>query len=142
MGQSDLYLWDIRHELILRLTDDLYSDEDPWFDPSGRLVVFSSDRGNPEIEGGMDLFLIELSTRSIDRLTQDGFKNIRPFWIENSSSTITYLSDRSGVLNVWSFNLSQDQEKKYQMTNLQQHTHYHTGVYDHYPYHCSGRKIY
>lgn len=125
-GQMDIYLWDVTSNFAVRLTDDIYTDIDPCIGPENS-IVFSSDRGRPDIDGGIDLFLLETSSGKITQLTKDRHKNTKPFWFSGEPERIYFLSDRSGTPNVWSLTLDDAYQLEY---TLQQVTNYHTGFQD------------
>ena len=132
-GQSDLYIWDISKEQAIRLTNDLYSDNEPCFSPSSNYIVFSSDRCRPETDSGTDLFILDLSNGEIIQITKDSFRNSKPFWTRSQPRMIYYLSDRTGTQNVWALELPELSNSSNSKVNIYQVTNYHTGFYDIYP---------
>ena len=124
-GKSDIFLLNIDQDQIFNLTNDIYTDRDPSFDPTGTNIVFSSDRIKNNYNTGLDLFMMELSSGNIHLLLKDQARKIFPSWSKSDPYKIHYLSDRSGMTNIWS--LSRDEEKVEYLT-LRQETDLHTGI--------------
>ena len=127
-GQTDLFLWNIEADVTIRLTDDIYSDHDPIFGPDGQWLAFSSDRGRPDVDGGMDLFLMNLSSGKIHYLTHDQFSNTKPQWLSQEPNQIQFLSDRSATPNIWTINFSFDDDSLKIQPWVIQNSDFHTGV--------------
>ncbi|MBL7030923.1 MAG: PD40 domain-containing protein [Candidatus Marinimicrobia bacterium] len=127
-GQTDLFLWNQQENITQRLTNDIYSDHDPFFSPDGRWMVFSSDRGRPAIDGGMDLFLLNLSSGKINYLTHDRFKNTNPKWISQDPDIIQFISDRTGTPNIWTVTFSLEKDSIKTNPWIKQNSDFHTGV--------------
>ena len=113
-GKSDIFLLNIDQDQIFNLTNDIYTDRDPSFDPTGANIVFSSDRIKNNYNTGLDLFMMELSSGNIRLLLQDQARKIFPSWSKTDPYKIHYLSDRSGMTNIWS--LSRDEEQAGNLT--------------------------
>ena len=124
-GRSDIFLLDITQDQIFNLTNDIYTDRDPSFDPTGANIVFSSDRIKNNYNTGLDLFMMELSSGNIRLLLKDQARKIFPSWSKTNPDKIHYLSDRSGMTNIWS--LSRDEVQAGNLT-LRQETDFHTGI--------------
>ncbi len=127
-GTEDIYIWEIAGKIVIRLTDDIYSDSDPCFSPEGDQVIFSSDRSRPNIDGGQDLCIMKLSNQTISIITDDQYTNSYPIWSDMNPNQIFFISNRSGTPNVWMItapivNPINDLE-------IRQITNFHTGVHD------------
>ncbi len=129
-GLSDLFLWNPKEDITDRLTDDIYSDLDPGFSPDGKWLVFSSDRGRPELDRGMDLFLMNLSSGKIRYLTQDSFNNTQPRWLSQAPNQIQFITDRSGTPNLWTLTFSHTGDSLEIQPWVKQNSDFHTGVRD------------
>ncbi|MEA1881864.1 MAG: peptidase MA family metallohydrolase [Candidatus Marinimicrobia bacterium] len=132
-GQSDLFIWDEQADITHRLTDDIYSDQDPVFSPDGKWILFSSDRGRPKLDNGLDLFLMNLSSAEILYLTQDSFNNIKPRWLSQSPNRIQFITDRSGTPNLWTLTFSHGDDSLKIQPWIKQNSNFHTGVNDGVP---------
>lgn len=99
-GQSDLYVFDVEADELVKITDDSYDDVDCAWHPSGERLVFASDRGDPR--GGKHS-LYEVQARagsSIEPLVTSGADDSAPRW--NADGTeLGFLSDRNGTANLY-----------------------------------------
>ncbi len=108
-GENDaLHIYDINNNRL----DDTFQFHSlvvlgsPSWSPDGKRVVFSSvDRG-----GNSDLYILELSARSITRLTNDMYEDRDPAWSPDGK-TIVFSSDRGpggerGYLNLFQYDLA------------------------------------
>jgi hypothetical protein len=99
-GVSDLYRFTFTGERLERLTNDHYQDLDASASPDGRSVVFSSDRGPDGLQGSMNLFLLDLESRTVRPLTEGPWADESPRWAPNGR--IYFASSRDTVLNIFS----------------------------------------
>ncbi len=114
-GRTDIYLWIIRPDSspsgepeALRLTNDIYLDREPCFSPDGGAVIFSSDRGRPELDGATNLFMLNLADNQIRMITSGPYQDQRPRWPSHDPGAIHFVSDRSGTPNIWRLTLPSD----------------------------------
>ena len=89
-----------REAQLERLTDDPYQDLDPSVSPDGNRVVFASDRTALGLEDAVNLFVMDLQTRTIRQLTYGPWADETPRWI--AGDRILFSSGRDGVLNAFS----------------------------------------
>ncbi|MDA3885166.1 MAG: peptidase MA family metallohydrolase [Candidatus Delongbacteria bacterium] len=121
-GFSDIYLYDIYSKELTRLTNDIYSDNDPKFSPDGKKIVFSSDRLDDLTTNldnitqlltrnlnTKDIYTIDISNKELTKVSDSDFRSLSPFWI--SDNMLGYISDKSGVNNIYSYDLSSKNEK-------------------------------
>jgi len=114
--QSDIYVYDLNARQLTNLTNDVYSDADPSWSPDGKKLYFSSDRGatlRADADGTVgsydysqqDIYSIDVSARSIDRLTD---------WLNSDESSVVvgpdgkrilFVSDRNGINNIYLMDL-------------------------------------
>ncbi|MFH1852855.1 MAG: BamA/TamA family outer membrane protein [Candidatus Neomarinimicrobiota bacterium] len=127
-GLADLYIWTVDSSTAVRLTADIYSDSDPAFSPDDGAVVFVSDRGREILDGGTDLFILDLATRQLKMLFKDEYQEKYPRWSKADKQLIYFISDRSGTPNIWSVRIN-DNEPLH-IVQLQQLTNVHTGIHD------------
>lgn len=109
-GISDLYVWDLRTDGVTRLTSDRYARLHPVWSPDGRTIAFSTDEG-PEADFERLVFapfriaLLDLETGDVEILSGLGEgESINPAWSPDGR-TIAFLSTRTGVFNVFLFDL-------------------------------------
>ncbi len=109
-GRSGLWLYDFDTGNFQQLTDALSMDDEPAFTPSGKAILFSSDRPSdrpgdvehPQTE--RSLFAIDLSTRTVTLLATDPLSSqTHPVvgGTSDDSATVAFLSDRSGLPQIY-----------------------------------------
>ena len=136
-GQTDIYLWTVRTDSSpggepegLRLTNDIYLDREPCFSPDGSAVVFSSDRGRPVLDGGTNLFVLDLADNQIRMVTSGPYQDQKPRWSSHDPTAIHFVSDRSGTPNIWRLTLPSDTLINTPPLTLSPFTNLHTGAVD------------
>jgi Tol biopolymer transport system component len=126
-GQSDLYELKIKDGSLTQMTDDIFSDMDPVYSPSGDEIAFISDRG--DFQGAppgsfrmrnynyrnVELYTINPNTRRIERRTRDTSVKRSPSYSPDGKK-IAFISDRSGINNIYIYDSLAD--SSYAITNL------------------------
>jgi len=123
--ESDIYLFDLATKKLTNLTDDIYSDSEPQWSPDGTKIAFVSDRGS-HINGNSvemynydftnkDIYIYDLKTRSIRRVTDSPYEENYPVW-SHTQNKIAYTSDRSGIHNIYIRDL--DSDSSYAITDI------------------------
>lgn len=117
-GQTDIYVLTVAGNAMEKLTDDLWDDLDPEFLPDESGVIFSSNRKGDTLVKNIRVDLISTSydifkydfrknrkksknaVHTLDRITRTPLENE---WQPHVAGpqTYTYLSDRSGTLNLY-----------------------------------------
>ena len=123
-GYANLWLCDLRTGAFRRLTFGRASDDEPAFSPSGRYLVFSSERDpsdslRPRTE--KSLWVLDLETSALRLLATDSASGqTRPTVAgeTDSSATVAFLSDRSGLPQIYSMPLSGAPGQERPLTNL------------------------
>ncbi len=102
-GFSDIYLYDRETRRLRRLTDDAFSDRHPVISPDGGTVIFSSNRNAKKdpYRRNHDIYVMNSDSRQTRPLT-DGIGDSLPADISHDGSRILYISNRSGVYNIYS----------------------------------------
>lgn len=119
-GASDIYVYDIKAAELTVLTNDIYSDSEPAWNHDGSKLVFVSDRKD-DVTGQnaseiilehdysqKDLYIIDLVSGNISRLTATDHNEDYPIWAHTETNTLFYVSDANGVWNIYQHNLGTD----------------------------------
>jgi len=111
---SDVFIYNLDSDTLNRITNDVYSDIQICWNPSGEELLLVSDRSNNisppyfhtdiiSITGtdfnSYDIYKLQLSG-SLERLTSTPFNEIHPSFSPDGMQ-IAYLSDQSGINNIY-----------------------------------------
>ncbi|MGB9823716.1 MAG: BamA/TamA family outer membrane protein [Candidatus Hydrothermia bacterium] len=107
-GRSDIYLYSIPQEKLIKITDDPFDDRDPSFDPFGN-IIFASDRNEESGEryfyGAYAVFRYDIKSGTISRITNFYAELSNP--IMTDDSTLLFCAQDSFLaLNVFSHQLN------------------------------------
>lgn len=119
-GRSDLFVYDLKTSAVRRLTNDAYAALQPSWSPDGTRIAFVTDRFSTSLPtlhpGRLELAIVELATGRIEQVpTFARGKSINPQWAPGSRD-IYFLSDASGVTNVYTVNVESGALRR--LTNL------------------------
>jgi hypothetical protein len=103
-GFSDIFIYNLLTDELLRLTNDYYDDREPVF-ASTNQIIFSSDRTNGEFAGKYNLFTYNFSTKINSPVTYLNANSSSPI-ISTDKTHLYFTSDIDGVKNIWKMNLS------------------------------------
>lgn len=111
--QSDIYVYDFDTKKITNILNDIFSDNDPAWTRDNKKIIFSSDRGDlitqPRDNYEMykhdvyqkDLYIIDLATGKIDRITNWKHSNEQFAVTSVDGSEILFSSDYNGIGNIY-----------------------------------------
>jgi Tol biopolymer transport system component len=118
-GFSDLYVYDVEKDLLIRLTDDLYEEKDPAWAPDGKHIAFVSDRGRWGEQGFQNLFLLNVPENKIKALTSGAYHDQAPDWSPDGKR-LAFTSDRNGSFDLYFMSMQTETEslKVHQLTSL------------------------
>ncbi len=126
IGFSDLYIYTIETESLLRLTNDYYDDRDPCFGfVDENCIIFSSDRTSGKNKGKYNLFIIDVETREIRYITNANANIYSPV-LSPSEKYLVFTSDLDTVRNIWLQNIT---DKKFSKT-IHQISDFYTSAFD------------
>lgn len=122
-GYTDIFIYNIEEDSLIRITNDYYSDIDPIFNKDNSKIIFASDRTAGEYQQKYNLFEYDLHDNSIYYLTYINANISCPQF--NSNYTELYFNcDYDGTYNIWKLNYSKELPD-----NIQQVTKFITSVY-------------
>jgi Tol biopolymer transport system component len=118
---SDIYLFNLDSEKLTNLTKDWFTDDQISWYPDGNSILFVSDRGNV-LETGIvnkpknhlfnqtDIYELNIESGIVERITDTPFNEMYPC-ISNDSNYLAFISDESGINNIYLFSDIQSQDK-------------------------------
>ena len=110
-GFSDIYIYDLIEDQLVRLTNDYYDDKDPVFGINDQQVIFSSDRTGGKFEKKYNLFSIDINNYQIEYIT---YLNANNFITELSpdKNSLLFTSDYNGVKNLYELKIRMENSEK------------------------------
>lgn len=91
-NRSDLFLLDLYHRIQIELINEAFT---PAWSPDGERIAFYSPR-----DGGRDLYIMDVNTRHIQRLTQNLANNASPSWSPDGHE-IAFASDYDDAFGIF-----------------------------------------
>ena len=118
--QSDIFIYDLETKKLTNLTNDIFSDSDPYFSHDGKAIFFSSDRGDyTELSSReyfldiinhnykqLDLYRIDIETREIKRITDLPNSNETSVVASRDGKYLFFVSDLNGINNIYCKDIS------------------------------------
>ena len=104
-GMADLFVYDLEHSSLRRLTHDIFADLQPAWSPDGRRLAFVTDRFTTDrgtlTAGAYRLALIDVDNAAIEQVTAFATgKHLNPQWSADSGS-LYFVSDHDGISNLY-----------------------------------------
>jgi len=119
-GVSDLFIYDLKDNVLKQMTRDVFGDLQPVWSPDGRTIAFVTERFSTNLDwvdiGNYELALLDVESGRIQKLL--GFpngKNINPQWTADSKG-LYFLSDQSGKTDIYRIDIATG--KLFQVTNM------------------------
>lgn len=125
-GYSDLFIYALETDSLIRLTNDYYDERDPTFGFSDEdCIIFSSDRTAGKYQGKYNLFIMDLKSREIRYVTYANANFYNPI-LSPSEKFLVFTSDLDTVRNIWKQNIV---DKKFSKT-IHQISEFYTSAFD------------
>ena len=109
-GVADLFVYDLQHATLRRLTDDAFADMQPAWEPDGRRIAFVTDRFTTDTAaltfGEYRVALIDADTGGIQPVPAlPAGKHICPQWSPDGRQ-LYVISDWDGISNLYRIELA------------------------------------
>lgn len=129
--QSDIYLFDLESQELTNLTDDIFSDSDPFWSLDDSKIYFASDRGSlldkSQIQNDFkiynhdysqtDIYAISLSDNEISQITDFPYSNETSPREDSKGERLLLISDLNGINNIYVKDLKSDSSALRPITN-------------------------
>lgn len=102
-AKTDIYIWDRTDKKLIQLTNDYATDDKPAFSPSGNFIVFESNRtglSGTQDSSVLHLYKIDLASKNLSVVAHSSDDDKMPTF-GPSDSLLIYISNRSGVDNLY-----------------------------------------
>lgn len=127
-GQTDIYRLNTRDNKLRQLTRDLADDQFPWPDQANKKILFVSnacerpEKGQPANREAATRCLFELDLESGRRelvLRDERYLEAPLYQGEGDDQKILFVSNASGFSNIHALAGRGDEQRRYQLTNIQ-----------------------
>ncbi|WP_236977003.1 hypothetical protein [Membranihabitans maritimus] len=120
-GKTDLYQISLRTKRARKLTDDVYSEIQPYYSPDGQRIYFSTDQisfnqPRDDAHWNFNLAYYDVNTEEVIHLSSifPGADNMNP--VVDNAGRVYFLSDRDGYRNIYM--LDPSTEEVFQVTDI------------------------
>ncbi|NQT35829.1 PD40 domain-containing protein [bacterium] len=128
-GWSDIVIVELKTGQLQYVTNDIFDEADPSWSGDSKRLLFTSNRGSAGLRETLpgyrtmsehnyhefDIFEVNLENRLLKRFTNDPFVERTPLW-SPEANTILYVSDRSGIYNIYVHDVLNQQS--YTLSNI------------------------
>ena len=119
-GVTDLFIYDLAHNVLKQMTRDIYGDLQPAWSPDGKKIAFVTERFSTNLEwvdmGHYELALLDVESGQVQKiLAFPNGKNINPQWTPDGKG-LYFLSDQNGKTDLYRIDL--ESGKIFEVTNL------------------------
>jgi len=120
-SQSDIFIYDLKQDILINLTNDTEGDENPQWTSDGKHIVYSSERlksremRDPRHPYQRDIYLIDVETKVKTAETQTDHDENYPY-CDPKGRGFVYTSDANGIFNVYI--QPKDGTEAYPITNV------------------------
>lgn len=125
-SQTDIFVLDLASQETVNLTNDIFSDHEPSWNPDGTEIVFHSDRGDYTQLGRFqtsnfemidhdysqyDVYRLPVGATELDRLTFDEYWDDTSPKFGDDPNKLLFISDRNGIYNLYEKDLVTGRER-------------------------------
>ena len=113
---SDIYLFNIDTEQLTNYTNDWFTDDQVSWHPNGKSLFFISDRDDileinienkpdDHLFNQTDIYELNIKSRTMNRITETPYNETYPS-ISNDANMLAFISDKSGINNIYLTDIS------------------------------------
>ncbi len=115
---TNLFIIDVDGSNTIELPTLSSGDFDPAWSPDGRFIAFTSILTN----GRAQIYLMELITQKMQRLSEKYFMDINPSWSADSTQLV-FISSRNGPHQIWTMNIDGSNQLRFSTSGDKKNTH-------------------
>jgi Tol biopolymer transport system component len=115
---TNLFIVDVDGSNTIELPTSSSGDFDPAWSPDGRFIAFTSILTN----GRAQIYLMELITQKVQRLSEKYFMDINPSWSADSKQLV-FISSRNGPHQIWTMNIDGSNQLRFSTSGDKKNTH-------------------
>lgn len=115
---TNLFIIDVDGSEPIELPTISSGDFDPAWSPDGRYIAFTSIQTN----GRAQIYLMELATQKVQRLSEKYFVDINPSW-SSDSTRLVFISSRNGPHQIWTMDIDGSNQLRFSTSGDKKNTH-------------------
>jgi Tol biopolymer transport system component len=119
-SQSDIYVYDLDHDILVNVTNDPQGDENPQWTRDGKNIVYASERlrspayRDPRHPFQRDIYMVNVETKVKTAQTRTDVNENYPY-SDPQGRGLVYTSDANGINNIY---IDPKQGEPYAITNV------------------------